>query len=258
MNSSVIVTGLSKSYGTTLALDKLSFTVKPGSIFGLIGPNGAGKTTSLAILAGLIQPTSGAAWVQGMQVRPGNRSLASKVGFSSPQFPFFDYLTGIEVLLMCGLMHGLASPQAKSRTSDLLELLDLESAAGQYLYQYSQGMRRKLGLACALVHAPEVLLLDEPFAGLDPTSVCRLLCCFRQIATNGRTIILSSHDMALIERLCHRVGILHGGVLKREIELASVTDRVSPNSSEADSNSRLESLLWEVVGAPEIKALAWI
>jgi len=224
----------------------------------LIGPNGAGKTTSLAILAGLIQPTSGEACILGLQVRPGNRQLLSKVGFCSPQFPFFDYLTGLEILSTCGLMHGLAPQDVKGRTKDLLEMLDLESAARQYVCQYSQGMRLKLGLACALIHAPEVLLLDEPFVGLDPTSVYRLVCCMRQIAASGRTIVLSSHDMALVERLCKRVGILHQGTLMREIELAIERDGVSAHQSEPGSHSKLESVLWEVVGTPEIKELTWI
>jgi ABC-2 type transport system ATP-binding protein len=256
MNLSVTAEGLSKAYGKILALNELSFKVEPGSIYGLIGPNGAGKTTSLAILAGLIQPTSGAAWILGLQVRPGNRQLASKVGFSSPQFPLFDYLTGVEVLSACGLMHGLASQEVKRRTSDLLELLDLQSASGQYISQYSQGMRQKLGLACGLIHAPDVLILDEPFLGLDPASIYRLDCCFRQIAANERTIILSSHNMALVERLCNRVGILHKGTLQREIELASKSDR--PPKTQYEANSILESALWEVVGTPETKELSWI
>ncbi len=258
MNPSVTVTSLTKSYGPTLALNHLSFVVEPGSIFGLIGPNGAGKTTSMAILAGLIQPTSGTAWILGCQVRPGSRDLVSKIGFFSPQFPFFDYLTGVEVLLTCGLMHGLAPNEAKRRTRDLMELLDLEFAAGQYLAQYSMGMRHKLGLACALIHAPEVLILDEPFVGMDPTSVYRLVYCFRRIAESGRTILLSSHDMARMERLCHRVGVLHHGILRHEIDLTCQDDQGTACRSSTESDSRLESVLWEIVGMPETKEIPWL
>ena len=188
---SVVSTNLSKAYGKTQALNRLNLKVEAGSIYGLIGPNGAGKTTSLALLAGLIRPTSGTVWILGRQVRPGCRELASGIGFSSPQFPLLDYLTGFEVLLACGLMHGLKSQEVKRRISDLLELMDLQSAAGQYVCQSSQGMKQKLGLACALIHAPEVFLLDEPFLGLDPTSIYRLVCLFGQMARNGRTIIIT-------------------------------------------------------------------
>lgn len=258
MIAGVSVTNLTKIYGKILALSHVSFEVAQGSIYGLIGPNGAGKTTSMAILAGLIQATSGRAWILGMEVLPGKGDLASKIGFYSPQFPFLDYLTGMELLLACGLMHGLAPKEAKSRSRDLLELLDLTSASGQYLSQYSQGMRQKIGLACALIHAPVVLLMDEPFSGLDPTSVWRLSCCFRQIKSKGGTIVVSSHVLALVERLCDRVGILHQGILKREIDLAASMDHRAAVGSEASSESNLESALWETIGRPEMKTLSWL
>ena len=141
--------------------------------------------------------------------------------------------------------------------NELLEMLDLKSCAGQFLHQYSQGMRLKLGLACAFIHAPKVLLLDEPFIGLDPVSAYRLMCALRQMAASGRTIVLSSHDMALVERLCHRVGVLYKGTLQREIGPASGGETVASLPG-ADTSSRLESILWEIVGKPEVKELTWI
>jgi ABC-2 type transport system ATP-binding protein len=258
MNPSVTVLDLTKTYGPTRALNRLSFSVEPGSIYGLIGPNGAGKTTSLAILAGLIEATSGEAVILGLPVRPGNSRLVSRIGFFSPRFPFLDYLTGVEILLTCGLMHGLTSKKARSRMFDLLALLDLQLAGGQYLSQYSQGMRHKLGLACAMIHAPEVLLLDEPFVGLDPSSVFRLVYCLRRMAAKDRTIILSSHDMALVARLCDRVGILHEGVLKHQIALADDNDSDASERPAPETHPRLESVLWEIVGTPEIQEIPWL
>jgi|WetSurMetagenome_2_1015567.scaffolds.fasta_scaffold06106_7 ABC-2 type transport system ATP-binding protein len=258
MNFTCLTTGLSKTYGKTQALSCLSLKIEAGFIYGLIGPNGAGKTTSLAVLAGLIAPTSGTAWILGRRVRSGCRELASKVGFCSPQFPLLDYLTGLEMLSACGLLHGLARQDVKTRTNDLLDLMDLQPAAGQYIGHYSQGMRRKIGLACALVHRPEILLLDEPFHGLDPISIYRLVTLFRQLAANGRTIILSSHNMALVERLCNRVGILHKGVLQKEI---SISPQGAPGfqvQSDAAPYSMLESALWEVVGTPVAKPINWM
>ncbi len=250
--------GVSKNYGKTPALTGLSFRIEAGSIYGLIGANGAGKTTSLAILAGLIKPDSGTAWILGRQVQPGCRELASRVGLSSPQFPLFDYLTGLEVLSACGLMHGLAVEEVKKRTNDLLELMDLQSAAGQYICHYSQGMRHKIGLACALIHVPDVLLLDEPFLGLDPSSNYRLICILEQMAAKGRTIIISSHNMALVERLCGRVGILHKGILQREMVMAPWTAAFPATQSRTDTDSLLSAAFWDVVGAPEPKELPWI
>ena len=258
MKPNVAVVEISKTYGKTQALNGLSFEVEPGCIYGLIGPNGAGKTTSLAILAGLIQPTSGVVWILGRQIRPGSRELASSIGFSSPQFPLFDYLSGIEMLSACGLMHGLAAPEVKNRMTDLLELMDLGSAAKEYISLYSQGMKQKISLACALIHAPEIVLLDEPFLGLDPTAIYRLLCLFRQMAARGRTLIMTSHNMALVERLCNRVGILFKGVLQREIAIVSANDDSSAIFSATKPVSQLESALWEVVGEPESKELSWI
>jgi ABC-2 type transport system ATP-binding protein len=258
MTVSITSIDLSKTYGKTQALDRLNLRIESGSIYGLIGPNGAGKTTSLGILAGLIKPTSGTAWILGRQVRPGCRRLAPRVGFSSPQFPLFDYLTGFEMMVTCGLMQGLPSQEVKKRTEDLMELLELQSVAGQYISHYSQGMRQKVGLACALIHAPEVLLLDEPFFGLDPASVYRLIHIFRQMADKRQTILVSSHNMELMERLCNQVGILHKGVLQREIAIVAKNPRMAARQINPDSHSMLETALWEVVGTPEPKKLNWI
>jgi ABC-2 type transport system ATP-binding protein len=258
MKPNFAAVNISKIYGKTQALNGLNLEIEPGSIYGLIGPNGAGKTTSLAVLAGLIRPTSGTVWMFGQQIRPGSRELASAIGFSSPQFPLFDYLTGIEMLSACGLMHGLAVTEVKKRMNDLLDLMDLESAAKEYISLYSQGMKQKIALACALIHAPEILILDEPFLGLDPTTLYRLVCLFRQMAVKGRTLIISSHNMTLVERLCNRVGILFKGVLQREIAVALSCDGTPAGVSETKPLSMLESALWEVAGTPESKELAWI
>lgn len=259
MNTSVSVTDLTKNYGRTEALTGLSFSVEPGSIYGIIGPNGAGKTTALSILAGLRRPTSGRVAVLGVDVYPGRRELAHRIGFFSPQYGLFDYLKGGEILLACGLMHGLSRHEAENRAANLLELLDLQGAAGQFVYEYSQGMRLKLGLSCALIHAPEVLLLDEPFLGLDATSVYRMVCTLRQMAEHGRTVVLSSHELALVQRVCDRVGILHEGRLKHETHLqASQDGHHGKETPGATPESSLESLLWDVVGTPEVKPLSWI
>jgi ABC-2 type transport system ATP-binding protein len=162
------------------------------------------------------------------------------------------------MLSVCGLMHRLAAPTVRKRATDLLELMDLGSAAKEYICLYSQGMKQKIALACALIHAPEIVLLDEPFLGLDPATVYRLVCLFRQMAARGRTLVISSHNMTLVERLCSRVGILFKGVLKREIAMESWNGGSSAVCSVTKPVSRLESALWEVIGKPEPTELSWI
>ncbi|MEJ2083798.1 MAG: ABC transporter ATP-binding protein [Acidobacteriota bacterium] len=248
MTPSIEVAELSKNYGRTEALRGLTFSVSAGSIYGIIGPNGAGKTTTLSILAGLRRATSGTARILGIEVEPNHPKLMSHLGFSSAQFGLFDYLKGHEILSACALMRGLSADEAERRVADLFELLDLKSAAGL-----------KLGLACALIHAPDVLLLDEPFGGLDNTSVYRLIGTLRYMVSRGKTVLLTSHDLGQVERVCDYVGILHEGVLKHEAQLSgSYTDIQSAQRAPGDRRSSLESLLWDVVGAPKTIELGWL
>jgi len=258
MQLSLKAIGLSKSYGRKKALNDLNLKIRAGSIYGLIGPNGAGKTTALAILAGYIQATSGTALCFGQPILPGNREFSSNLGFSSPQFPLPDYLNATEILLTCGRMHRLDIRELNRRVAYLLDLMDLQSAGSQFICHYSQGMRQKLSLACAFIHAPDICILDEPFLGLDPTSTYRLICLLLLLASKGRTILVSSHDMALMERICTRVGILHEGVLQKEIVLASTADPILVDSFKPRSLSFLESALWEVAGTPAFNGPSWI
>jgi len=251
--------GLCKTYGGRTALKGLDLAIAPGTIYGLIGPNGAGKTTTLAILAGLRRASSGSAEVLGIHVRPNHPGLISRIGFSSPQYPLFDYLCGGEILMTCGLLHGLPIRRVRERAQDLLELLDLVEAAGHFVHEYSQGMRQKLGLACAMIHAPSVLLLDEPFEGLDAASAYRVLHVLKQIAAGGKTAVLTSHDLARVESICDRVGILHEGELKRETDLPG--RQAGPGqggTGEVGRERPLEQLLWQVVGTPVTKELSWV
>ena len=242
MTAAIIVSALAKSYGRTVALADVSFSVQAGSVYGLIGPNAAGKTTTLAILAGLLDADSGTASVS---------VDAQHIGFYSPQFGLFDYLTGREILVTCGRLQGVSRNEIENRANELLSVLDLQEAADHYLYEYSLGMRNKLGLATALIHAPQVLLLDEPFEGLDTASVYRIVKLLKRMAQSGRAILLTSHDLALVERVCDRVGVLHRGVIVREFELSG-----SEESQKA--STELESRLWQLVGTPKEAELSWI
>ncbi len=252
MTEAIRVERLSKDYGRAPAVQELTFSVESGTIYGLIGPNGAGKTTTLSILAGLLAPTSGLVSILDKPVVAGRASAHTESGFYSSQFGFFDYLTGREILALGGGMNGLTPATVETRIDDLLNLFDLQPAADHYVYEYSHGMRQKLGLAAALIHAPAVLLLDEPFDGLDPTSLYRLVATLRAVSDAGKSVLLTSHDLALVERVCGRVGVLNHGRMEREIDLNS---DLGPSR---DRRSALEAALWEIVGAPTYEPLTWI
>jgi ABC-2 type transport system ATP-binding protein len=255
MTTVIEVTELAKRYGSTEAISGLTFSVPRGSIYGLIGANGAGKTTTLSILAGLLSASSGQAKVLDIPVSPDDKSLAGRIGFHSAQFDFPDYLTGREILIAQGRLHDVPAGDVLSRVGDLLKLFDLDHAGEHYVYEYSQGMRQKLGLAAALIYSPEVLLFDEPFDGLDATSVFRLIETFRSMVRRQKTILLTSHDLAIVERLCDRVGVLHDGRIQRELDLQS--DPPSPGDSSRGTAS-LESALWNIVGSPKYDELPWL
>jgi len=259
MSEIIVVTELGKNYGRVRALHGVSFCVERGEVYGIIGPNGAGKTTLLSILAGLRRPDKGECRVLGAVVKPGGNTIVHRLGFFSPNLAVLDYLRGREMLTVVGRLHGLSPLETGSRAEEMLRFFGMEGAGEQIIHEYSQGMRMKLGLACALIHGPEVWLLDEPFSGLDPTAVYRMVQLIERAVGRGKTILLSSHDLALVERVCSRVGILHQGELKEELSLR-VDDRDPPSARPvpAGETARLESTLWGVVGTPEVPEISWL
>ena len=204
---------LSKAYGAHRAVDGLTLQVQRGEVFGFLGPNGAGKTTTIKMLMGLLAPTAGEARIMGMDCF-GERVAVKRVVGYLPDVPsFYDYLRGSEILRFVGRMHGFGRDETRRRADDLLSRLGLHEAAEEYAVNYSMGMKKKLGLACALIHEPPVLILDEPTNGLDPRASRQIQELIRNSAAGGRTIFLSTHLLDMAERLCHRVGIIHRGRL---------------------------------------------
>lgn len=258
MKEVIRVDRVAKRYGRVQALREVSLVVRPGEVYGLIGPNGAGKTTLLSIVAGLRRADSGSCTILGAPVVAGNPPWPHRTGFFSPTWAVFNYLRGREMLYAAGRLHGVEPPELRRRMADLFAFFDLDGAADQPIGEYSQGMRMKLGLSCALVHAPEVLLLDEPFTGLDPTAVYRLLQTLQRLAATGRTILLSSHDLRLVERICDRVGILHEGILREELQLSAITSSTGECAAPQASRGELEQDLWTIVGRPEVPSLGWL
>jgi len=246
---------VTKVFRQTPAIDSVSVAVGTGEVVGLIGPNGAGKTTLLSMFAGLIAPTSGSvAYDRSMTAR---RPLESCIGFASPEMPMFDYLTGTEVMQACGAVHGLSRDVTLSRTNELFALFELRAASERYVYEYSQGTRQKLSLCAALLHDPALVLLDEPFDGLDPTTTYRLARLLTRLAESGRAVVISSHDLGLVQRVCTRVHILNAGIVVHTAEMKA-DQRPQGSPPRAGDDQSLEQLMWNVVGEPEERRLSWI
>ncbi len=206
------VENLVKVYpGGTRAVDGISFNVEPGELLGFLGPNGAGKTTTIRILATLLAATSGTARVAGFDVTTQAADVRRRLGLAM-QTPTLDaFATGRENIELIGRMHRVGRVELKRRTDELLELMGLTDVARKLAGTYSGGMRRRLDLACALVHRPRVLILDEPTEGLDPQSRIALWEELERISRDGTTMLLTTHYMEEADRLCNRVAIIDNG-----------------------------------------------
>ena len=204
----VAARGLVKKYGDLVAVDEVDLTVEPGDVFGYLGPNGAGKTTSLRMLLGLIRPTSGSAQLFGRDpLVDGAKALDGVAGFvEGPRF--YPYLSGRRNLR---LLADYDDPVSRSRIDDVLELVELHDRAKDKVGGYSHGMRQRLGIAAALLREPRLLLLDEPTTGLDPAGMRDMRDLVRRLASEGITIMLSSHLLYEVEELCNRVAIVRTG-----------------------------------------------
>jgi ABC-2 type transport system ATP-binding protein len=209
----VVLSDLAKRYGDFTAVDALSLEVARGEVFGFLGPNGAGKTTTIRMMMGILVPSAGSARIEGWDCQQDRVEVARRVGFLPDNPAFYDYLRGREIVEFVAEMHGLARDEARTRSARLLAELGLDDASEEFAVNYSTGMKKRLGLACALVHAPSVLVLDEPTNGLDPRASRDVQDRIRAIAAQGRTVFLSTHLLDMAEKLCHRIGIIDGGRL---------------------------------------------
>jgi len=203
---------LRRTYGQVRALDGLSLTVERGTVFGFVGPNGAGKTTTLRILAGLARPTSGRAWVAGLDVVADRDALAWRIGYLPEEPAFYPWLTPREFLDHVARLFGLDSGERTKRVAELLDLVGLTDVSRRRIGGFSRGMRQRLGIAQALVNRPEVLLLDEPASALDPAGRREVLGLVDELRGQC-TVFMSTHILADVERVCDRVAIVAQGRL---------------------------------------------
>jgi ABC-2 type transport system ATP-binding protein len=241
--------GLTKQFETKLAVAGIDLDVPVGSFFGLLGPNGAGKTTTLSMAVGLLRPTAGAAYVLGSDVWRDPVEAKRRLGVLPDGVRMFDRLTGAELLAFTGLLRGMPRSEVDARSRDLLDVLGLADAGRTLVVDYSAGMKKKIGLACALLHAPRVLVLDEPFEAVDPVSAALIRDILHRYVQTGGTVIFSSHVMQVVERLCTHVAIMSDGVLKAVGTLEAVR-----------GGRELEDVFVEIVGGRTATGneLAWL
>jgi len=243
------IAGLTKWFGETLALDGLTLDVPAGSCFGLVGPNGSGKSTTVRSVIGLVRPDAGTIQVCGHDIVTELAAARSKIGVVLEPLQLFERLTAREFLATVGELRQLDPQTVIERGEQLFATLQLSGDADRQIAGYSHGMRKKTALAAAVLHRPRLLLLDEPFEGVDPVSARTMRSMLDRFRAGGGTVVFSSHVMDLVERLCDHVAVVHLG----RVVASGRTDVLR-------DGRRLEEAFIDVVGASDVdhEALAWL
>jgi ABC-type multidrug transport system ATPase subunit len=244
----IAVSGLNKRFGQNVAVAGVNLEVRAGSFYGIVGPNGAGKTTTLSMITGLLRPDSGTISVHGIDVWADPIAAKRAIGVLPDRLRLFDRLTGAQLLYYSGVLRGLKAETVRARSADLAAAFGLESALNRLVADYSAGMTKKIALACAMIHSPRVLVLDEPFESVDPVSAVNVTEILQRYVASGGTVILSSHGMDLIQRVCDNVAIIVQGSV-----LASGT------IDEVRGNASLEERFVDLAGGRKVaEGLEWL
>ncbi|MBX3088038.1 MAG: ABC transporter ATP-binding protein [Cryobacterium sp.] len=242
------VEGLSKQFGETKAVDEISLEVSTGTVQGIVGPNGAGKTTTLSMICGLLRPDEGKVFVDGMDVWANPAAAKRQMGVLPDRLRLFDRLTGNQLLYYAGILRDLPPQTVRERIVQLSRTFGFEDALPRLVADYSAGMVKKIALAAALIHSPKLLVLDEPFESVDPVSASAIIEVLGNYVKAGGTVVLSSHSMELIERMCDSVAIIVDGKVL-----------VSGTVDEVRGAGRLEDKFIEVVGGKgAVEDLEWL
>lgn len=249
------VTGLHKAFGEKVAVAGIDLRVDEGEFFGFLGPNGAGKSTTINMLVGLLRPDGGSALIHGIDVWKQPLEAKQLRGVVPEGLALFQRLTGREYVRFVGTIYGLAAEEASRRTDDLMQLLDMGDDADRMIVDYSHGMQKKTALAAAVVHAPRVLFLDEPFEGIDAIARRSIHDVLQRLRARGTTIFFSSHILEVVERLCTRMAVISEGKI-----VASGTMDELRAQEKAGTNATLEDVFLRAVGAEgqHRDALSWL
>ena len=221
----VEVDGLSKAYGKHLAVDNISFSVPQGEFYGFLGPNGAGKSTTIRVLCGLLAGEYRSIRIAGRDLRSDPVGVKAAIGVMLEDPMLYERLSAPEHLEFTGMMYGLDRYTARQRAEELIDLLDLEDAGDKLIVDFSQGMRKKVALGCALIHEPQVLFLDEPFNGIDTVSSHQIKLLLNRRVAEGVTIMFSSHVMEVVEKLCTSLAIIHQGQIRLQASMDELKAR---------------------------------
>ena len=270
-NSPAIVTEkLTRRFGPEnaglIAVNQLNLTVQGGQFFGFLGPNGAGKSTTIRMLTGLLAPTAGRIRILGQDLATHPVEVKQQIGVVPEGLALFDRLTGPEHLQFVGRMYGLDRATAAQRTAELLEFMQLADRPKTLVSEYSHGMQKKLALAAAVIHAPKLLFLDEPFEGVDAIAAGTLKAMLSRMTARGATIFLTSHVLEIVERLCSHVGIIHQGRLVAQGSLEELRRGIEAGSASQESQRAagrkltLEEIFLEIVGGKRAteQELSWL
>ncbi|MEU6079238.1 ABC transporter ATP-binding protein [Streptomyces sp. NPDC047108] len=218
----VRIEGLWKRFGEQIAVAGIDLELPAGKFIGIVGPNGAGKTTTLSMVTGLLRPDSGRVEIGGHDVWQDPVAVKGRIGVLPEGLRLFERLSGRELLAYTGRLRGLPGEEVDRRATQLLDVLDLAGAQNKLVVDYSTGMRKKIGLAAALLHNPQVLFLDEPFEGVDPVSAQTIRGVLERYTASGATVVFSSHVMELVESLCDWVAVMAAGRIRSQGALADV------------------------------------
>jgi ABC-2 type transport system ATP-binding protein len=232
MDLAVETHGLSRAFGSFLAVDGIDLRVPAGSLYGFLGPNGAGKSTTIKCLTGLLKPGAGTMRILGIDPIAEPVSVKKRVGVVPEDLALFDRLTAEETLTFVAQVHGIEPSTAKSRSADLLRVMDLESAGTTLVTDFSHGMRKKLSLAAALLPAPRLLFLDEPFEGIDAVASRQIKDLLLSFIGRGGTIFLTSHILEIVERLSTHIGVIAKGRLVAQGSIDELRDGANRQSLE--------------------------
>lgn len=252
---------LVKQFGDFVAVDHINLRVNRGSFFGFLGPNGAGKSTTIKMLTGLLAPTSGTLRVLDLDIASQLMQVKRIIGVVPEDLNLFERLTGAEMLSFTGRMYGLRTEEIAQRSKELLELMELQNEPKKLIVEYSHGMKKKLSLACALIHRPEILFLDEPFEGIDAIASRTLKDLLSRLTARGLTVFLTSHVLEIVERLCSDIAIIAQGELLASGSLNELRKGISL-AGDGEGPVSLEEYFIHVVGgarpSSEAEVLQWL
>jgi ABC-2 type transport system ATP-binding protein len=250
---------LAKQFAEFVAVDHINLRVNRGSFFGFLGPNGAGKSTTIKMLTGLLAPSSGRLEVLGRDIAAEPLEVKKRIGVVPEDLNLYERLTGAEMLAFTGRMYGLEAGDIASRSKELLELMELTEEPRKLIVEYSHGMKKKLSLACALIHRPEILFLDEPFEGVDAIASRVLKDLLSRLTARGLTVFLTSHVLEIVERLCTDIAIIARGQLLASGPLDELRKGIQ---LEGEGPVSLEEYFIHVVGgtksSAETDVLQWL